>query len=68
MQRVSFEGRRRTCSDWAADEVENIASRGGALISAIYSHTSHGDPFIRNLTREVLKEASPTQRGVDVSC
>ncbi|KAI5454632.1 Microtubule-nucleating Tub4p (gamma-tubulin) complex component [Naganishia albida] len=33
-------------------------SRGGALVSAIYVFTSHGDPFTRDFSNRILEEVS----------
>ncbi|KAJ9115639.1 hypothetical protein QFC20_000966 [Naganishia adeliensis] len=33
-------------------------SRGGALVSAIYVFTSHGDPFTRDFSNQILEEVS----------
>ncbi|WVQ79124.1 hypothetical protein IAT38_001219 [Cryptococcus sp. DSM 104549] len=37
---------------------EAKAVHGGALVSKIHLHTSHGDPLIRNFTSQVLEEVS----------
>ncbi|OCF44974.1 gamma-tubulin complex component 3 [Kwoniella heveanensis CBS 569] len=38
------------------DEAKN--AHGGALVSKIHSHTSHGDPLIRRFTDQILEEVS----------
>jgi hypothetical protein len=35
-----------------------LGARGGALISAIHSHTLHGDPSVREFADRVLEEVS----------
>ncbi|WVQ93414.1 hypothetical protein IAU59_000485 [Kwoniella sp. CBS 9459] len=37
---------------------EAKSAHGGALVSKIHSHTSHGDPSIRRFTDQVLEEVS----------
>ncbi|RSH94655.1 Microtubule-nucleating Tub4p (gamma-tubulin) complex component [Saitozyma podzolica] len=34
------------------------AAHGGALVSRIHSHTSHGDPFVRRFMDQILEEVS----------
>ncbi|WVO13274.1 hypothetical protein L204_100887 [Cryptococcus depauperatus] len=38
------------------DEAKSV--HGGALVSKIHTHTSNGDPLIRNFTNEMLSEVS----------
>ncbi|KIR28062.1 gamma-tubulin complex component 3 [Cryptococcus deuterogattii 99/473] len=38
------------------DEAKN--THGGALVSKLHSHTSNGDPLIRNFTTQILEEVS----------
>ncbi|KAK4690096.1 gamma-tubulin complex component 3, partial [Tremellales sp. Uapishka_1] len=33
-------------------------THGGALVSRIHKHTSHGDPFVRKFTDQILEEVS----------
>ncbi|KAL7419580.1 Microtubule-nucleating Tub4p (gamma-tubulin) complex component [Cryptotrichosporon argae] len=33
-------------------------TRGGALVSKIHAHTSHGDPLVRKFTDQILEEVS----------
>lgn len=35
-----------------------VANYGGALVSKIHAHTSHGDPFVRRFMEQVLEEVS----------
>lgn len=39
-------------------------SRGGALVSAIYVFTSHGDPFTRDFSNRILEEVSGAVRSL----
>lgn len=34
-------------------------AQGGALVSLINGYTDHGDPFVRNLTDQMLEEVRP---------
>lgn len=36
-------------------------SYGGALVSKIHAHTSHGDPIVRDFMEQVLEEVRPSR-------
>lgn len=45
----------------AHDLMDYVAeTHGGALVSKIHKHTSHGDPLIRRFTDQILEEVSFT--------